>query len=371
MELQAPAPVDTALSEVATLSESDRAKVESIGKSIQVGDTQSLLQFGVATQGKIAGFADTILGEIRNKDAGYVGDTLSGLLGTVREIDVGSLSNESILARVPILGKFFSALHRFIERYETLSVQVERIVSELEKARMQLLRDVALLDGLFEKNGEYIKELDLHILAGQQIMQTLRTELLPALQAQAQASGDPVDAQKAQDGKQFLERFEKKLHDLKLSRMVAVQSSPQIRLIQNNNQLLVEKIQTSILSTIPLWKSQIVIAITLFRQKKAVQLQKQVSDTTNDLLRKNSEMLKETTVDVARESERGIVDIETLKKVNEDLLSTIEETMRIQQDGREKRRQAETELVRMESDLKKKLLEVATDGGTARLVANP
>jgi len=223
---------------------------------------------------------------------------------------------------------------------------------------MQLLKDVTMFDNLYEKNLEYLKELDLHIIAGQLKLKEVQDTILPQLKAKAEQSGDPVDAQRFQDMNQMANRFEKKIHDMKLSRMIAIQTSPQIRLIQGNNQVLVEKIQSSILNTIPLWKNQIIIAIGLFKQKKALKLQQEVTATTNELLAKNAEMLKDSSIQVARESERGIVDIETLKKVNNDLISTIEETLKIQQEGKQKRQQAETELIQLESDLKKKLVDI-------------
>ena len=341
-----------------SLNADEKAKVETIKKSVGINDTQALLQFGVGAQTKIADFSDTILSEIRNKDAGYVGDALGGLLTTIKDINVGSLSARSPLASIPIIGNLVDAARKFVQRYEKLSVQIEKITNELDKSRNQLMRDITLLDSLFEKNYDYLKELDLYIIAGEQLLAELDKTVIPGFKTKAEKSQDPLDAQKLQDMQQFLSRFEKKLHDLKLSRMVSIQTAPQIRLIQNNNQLLVEKIQTSILNTIPLWKNQVIIAITLFRQKKSLSLQKEVSDTTNELLKKNSEMLKGSSIEIARESERGIVDIETLQKVNTDLISTIEETLRIQQDGRQKRAQAEEQLKKMESELKQKLLEV-------------
>jgi uncharacterized protein YaaN involved in tellurite resistance len=220
---------------------------------------------------------------------------------------------------------------------------------------MQLLKDITMFDGLYGKNIDYIKEIDLYIIAGKMKLQEINETILPELKRKADASGDAIDAQKVQDIAQMANRLEKKIHDLQLSRMIAIQTSPQIRLIQNNDQLLVEKIQSSILNTIPLWKNQVVIAIGIYRQKKAVEMQKKVTDTTNELLKKNAEMLKQGTIDVARESERGIVEIETLKKVHGDLISTIEETLKIQQEGRVKRREAEGELVKIEGELKEKL----------------
>jgi uncharacterized protein YaaN involved in tellurite resistance len=341
------------------LSAEERMRVDTIKKSVNPGDTQAVIQYGVGAQSKVAEFADTVLEEIRSKDGGHAGAVLTDLLVTIKDLNVGSLSSESPLAKIPILGSLVDAARRFIARYEKLSVQIEHIVNELDKARMQLLKDITLLDKLYDKNIAYQHDLDLFILAGEMFLADCRETLIPQLQSKAESTKDPIDAQKLQDAHQFVVRFEKKLHDLKLSRMITIQSAPQIRLIQNNNQALVEKVQTSILNTIPLWKNQIVIAITLFRQKKALTLQKEVSDTTNELLAKNSELLKESSIDIARESERGIVDIETLQKVNTDLISTIEETLRIQQEGRAKREAAETELKRMESELKQKLTEVS------------
>lgn len=340
------------------LTPEEKAKVEEIKNSINIEDSQEIIQFGVGAQSKISSFADTILEQIRAKDAGLAGELLSELMVNVKELDVESLSEGSALSKIPIIGNFMDKFKRFAARYEKLSVQIEKIVDELAKARMQLLKDVAMFDTLYEKNLEYLKELDLHIIAGELKLKEIQEKILPELKAKAEASGDPVDAQKFQDVSQMANRFEKKLHDMKLSRMVAIQTSPQIRLIQGNNQLLVEKIQSSILNTIPLWKNQIIIAIGLFKQKKALKLQQEVSKTTNELLEKNAEMLKASSLEVARESERGIVEIETLKKVHNELVSTIEETLKIQEEGRQKRKQAEAELAQLENDLKKKLIEI-------------
>lgn len=333
-------------------------KARDLAKTIKIEDSQAVLQYAVGTQSKIGQFADTILQQVRSKDAGYVGDAMTGLLMKVKEIDIGSLGNDHFLAKVPLLGALVSSIARFIARYDKLSVQIEKIVGELDVARMSLLRDVTMLDGLFQKNQEYLQELDVYIAAGIMKLDELTTTVLPEMEAAARDSGDPAQAQKLHDFTQLLNRFEKKLYDLKLSRMITIQTAPQIRLIQNNNQTLVEKIQSSILNTIPLWKNQIVIAISLLRQEKALKLQKQVTDTTNDLMTKNSEMLKQGSLGVARESERGIVELETLKKVNDDLIATIEETLKIQQEGKAKRALAEQELSVMEGQLKAKLSEI-------------
>jgi uncharacterized protein YaaN involved in tellurite resistance len=287
---------------------------------------------------------------MRAKDSGFVGDVLTNLLVKIKDVDAGSLSAKGFL------GNLAGAVKRFIARYEKLSVQIEKIIDELDAARMNLLKDITLLDGLYAKNLEYLKELDMFIAAGQIKLQELQEKTLPELKAKAETSKDPVDAQRLQDFTQFLNRFEKKLYDLKLSRMIAIQTAPQVRLIQGGDQLLVEKIQSSILSTIPLWKNQIIIALSIFRQQKALGIQKEVTKTTNELLAKNAEMLRQNTVEVAKESERGIVEVETLKKVNDELIATIEETLRIQQEGRGKRQQAEAELVKIEGDLKERLI---------------
>jgi len=333
-------------------------KARDLAKTIKIDDSQAVLQYAVGTQSKISQFADTILQEVRSKDAGYVGEAMTGLLMKVKEIDIGSLGNDSFLSKIPLLGALVNSITKFVARYDKLSVQIEKIVGELDVARMSLLRDITMLDGLFQKNQEYLSELDVYIAAGILKLDELTTSVLPAMEIAAKTSGDPAEAQKLHDFTQLLNRFEKKLYDLKLSRMITIQTAPQIRLIQNNNQTLVEKIQSSILNTIPLWKNQIVIAISLFRQEKALKLQKQVTDTTNDLMSKNSEMLKQGSLGVARESERGIVEIETLKKVNDDLIATIEETLKIQQEGKAKRAAAEQELVTMEGQLKAKLSEI-------------
>jgi uncharacterized protein YaaN involved in tellurite resistance len=346
-----------AVIDISKFDEEDQKKAREIANGIDITDSQAVIQYGVGTQAKIGNFADTILTEIRAKDTGYIGDTLTDLVSTVRQVDVGGLSLEDgALSR--LFGGIVRRIQKFMARYQKLSTHIDKIVSELDTARMNLLKDITMLDNLYEKNGEYLKELDILIAAGQVKVEQIRNEAIPALEKAAADSGDPLDAQRLQDTNQLLIRFEKKIHDMLLSRMISIQTSPQIRLIQGNNQTLVERIQSSILNTIPLWKNQIVIAISLFRQKKALEVQKEVTDTTNDLLSKNSEMLKQGSIDVAKESERGIVEIETLQKVNEDLISTIEATLRIQAEGRVKRQEAERELVKMEGELKTRLRNV-------------
>ena len=333
----------------------EQAKVNQIAADVDIEDSAAVLQYGVQAQSNISGFSDNILNQVRAKDTGYVGEILTDLMVEVKGMDVDELGG-----RKGIFG-FLSGARRsaqkFMARYEKISVNLDKTVSELDKSRMQLLKDITMLDSLYDKNLEYHKDLEFYIVAGERKMQEIRDITIPELKAKAEASGDPIDAQKVNDYNQLLNRFEKKVHDLKLSRMIAIQTGPQVRLIQSNDQVLVEKIQSSILNTIPLWKNQVVIAISLFRQEKALNQQKKVTETTNDLLLKNSEMLKQNSIEVAKESEKGIVEIETLKKVNEDLISTIEETLQIQKEGRDKRAQAEQELKVLEQELKDKLTE--------------
>ncbi|MCB1178899.1 MAG: toxic anion resistance protein [Leptospiraceae bacterium] len=341
------------------LNSSQKDRVNEIAAGINIEDSQAVIQFGVGAQTKISEFSDQVLKEIQTKDTGYSGEILNDLMFKIKDLDIDSLSQEeSILSKIPILSSLVSSSKKFFAKYETVSVQIEKIIDELHKSRQHLLKDIALLDNLYNKNLDYYKELNLHILAGEIKLKEFNEKVLPELKAKAEASGEQLDAQKYQDMAQMVNRFEKKLHDLKLSKMLSVQMAPQIRLIQNNNQLLVEKIQSSILNTIPLWKNQIVIAMGLIRQKKALEMQKEVTKTTNDLLTKNSEMLKSGSIEIAKESERGIVELDTLKKLNTDLIQTLEETLKIQTEGKQKRKTAEVELLKMESDLKAKMLEV-------------
>jgi uncharacterized protein YaaN involved in tellurite resistance len=330
-------------------------KAKEIASSIDLSDSQSVIQYGVGAQSRISEFSDHILSKVRSKDSGYFGETLTDLGLKVKSLKIEKLGSSSLFKGIPFLSGFVHSVNRFMSRYEKVSTQIEKIAGELEKARMELIKDITMLDTLYDKNLEYLSDLDLLIAAGQIKLEELRNILLPKIQKEVEQSGDASDAQKLRDFIQMTDRFEKKLHDLKLSRTISIQTSPQLRLIQNNDQLLVEKIQSSILNTIPLWKNQVVIALSIFRQKNALEMQKNITKTTNDLLAKNSEMLKEGTVETARENEKGIVEIETLKKVNDDLISTIEETLSIQREGRLKRQQAESELSKIEEELKMKL----------------
>lgn len=341
-----------------SMSPDEQRKVLELAAQINVTDAQSVISFGTAAQSELARFSDTILDQIRNKDSGQVGEALSGLLGRVQELDAGGLDPNKSSGFARVFGGFRAEARKFINRYDKMSVSIEKIIDALEKNKVQLIRDITMLDIMYVKNLEHLKQLDIFIMAGSLKLQELNNKVLPALREQALGSGDAMDSQKVKDAMDLVNRFEKKVHDLKLTRMIAIQTAPQIRLIQSNDQMLVERIQSSILNTIPLWKNQIVIAITLLRQQDALKLQRSVTDATNDLLSRNSEMLKNGSIQVAKENERGIVELETLKKVNSDLVTTLQETIKIQSEGRTKRVQIETELKIMESDLKNRLMEM-------------
>lgn len=343
--------------EVENLTPEEREKVDSIKKDIDLTNSQMAVSYGVGAQRELAAFSETILQNVRNRNSGVAGDLMLDLLGQVKDLDVASLGdNKGLLDNIPFLKNMQRKIERFMGRYEVIEVQINQIQGKLEDARMTMLKDITMFDSLYEKNLSYFRDLQLYITAGEEALAELRATTLPALYQEAEASGEPMDAQLVRDFEDSVNRFEKKIHDLKLSKTLAIQTAPQIRLIQNNNKLLVDKIQTAILNTIPLWKSQIVITIGMFRQKEALELQKSVTETTNKLLTANSEMLKQNTLDIARESEEGIVAIETLRKINDDLITTIEETLKIQEEGRKKRSQAEVELISLEEDLKKTML---------------
>jgi len=355
LQVQEPASVEAVCAQVEELSPEQRVRVEEVKNSIDLMDSQAALQYGVGAQRNISSFSDNILTQVRSKDSGYVGELMSDLVLKVKEVDVDGL-DEGFLDKLPFLKNASRAVKKFMQRYEKLEVQIDRIEQQLDQARMQMLKDITMFDGLYEKNLEYFRELQIYIAAGEEKLKELQEITLPQLHAEATAKGDAMSAQVVRDFEDTVNRFEKKIHDLKLSKTVAIQTAPQIRLIQNNDKMLVDKIQTAVLSTIPLWKSQIVIALGLHRQESILKMQRSVSDATNTLLTKNAELLRQNSTEVARESERGIVDLETLKKVNADLISTIEETIKIQQEGRAARQNAETELLSIEQKLKEALL---------------
>ena len=345
---------------VEELTPAERAEVEKIKEGLDLTDSAAIIDFGTAAQKNIADFSDSILCNVRAKDSGYVGELLGELLTNVKSFEPKS-SDGGFLKKLPLVSSLVGKAETMMQGYEKVSVQVEKVKTSLQKARMLMMKDVTMLDTLFAKNLEYFKTLELYIRAGEEKMQEMRETTLPKLRAQAAASSDPMAAQVVSDFESSVERFEKKVHDLKISKTISIQTAPQIRLIQNNDKVLIDRVQSAIYNSIPLWKNQMVIALGLANQKKVLEMQHSVNEMTNDLLKKNAEMLKIGTIETAKENERSIVDIETVRKVNDDLVTTIEETLKIQQDGRAKRRAAEAELVALESRLKK-ALESTLDG---------
>ena len=345
---------------VEELTPAERAEVDKIKEGLDLTDSAAIIDFGTTAQKNIADFSDSILSNVRTKDSGYVGELLGELLTNVKSFEPKS-SDGGFLKKLPLVSSLVGKAETMMQGYEKVSVQVEKVKTSLQKARMLMMKDVTMLDTLFAKNLEYFKTLELYIRAGEEKMQEMREVTLPKLRAQAAASSDPMAAQVVSDFESSVERFEKKVHDLKISKTISIQTAPQIRLIQNNDKVLIDRVQSAIYNSIPLWKNQMVIALGLANQKKVLEMQHSVNEMTNDLLKKNAEMLKIGTIETAKENERSIVDIETVRKVNDDLVTTIEETLKIQQEGRAKRRAAEAELVELEGRLKK-ALESTLDG---------
>ncbi len=338
------------------LTEAERKSVEDFSKTINIEDANTVLQYGSGAQKNISEFSGAALNTVRTKDMGEVGDMLSGL---VVELKTLNFDQEDKKGFKGLFRKASTQIDEMKAQYDKAEVNVNKITEQLEKHQVVLLKDVAMLDKMYELNQAYFKELSMYILAGKKRLEECRATKLQELLQKAEASGLPEDAQAANDYASMCTRFEKKIHDLELTRMISIQMSPQIRLIQNNDTLMVEKIQTSIVNTIPLWKSQMVLALGMSHSQQAMKAQREVTDLTNDLLKKNSEMLKTGSVEIARESERGIVEMETLKATNENLIATLEEVRQIQVDGAARRREAEAELVRIEDELRKKLLEMS------------
>lgn len=341
---------------VESLPDDKKKLIFDIVEKVDIADSQSSIHYGAGAQSNISDFSNQILHQVQAKDSGYIGDLVIDLSNTVNEIDVGSLSSLNPAKKPGFLSKASGSLKKFLTRYQKLDSKIDSISAQLDSAQIALLKDLTMLDTLYDKNLDYIGQLDMYIIAGVAKLSQVKTTVLPAAKTKAEQTGDPMDVQTYQDIINWIERFSQKVYDLKLSRTIAIQTAPQIRMIQNNDRLLIDKIQTSILNTIPLWKSQIVIAIGLFRQKDALEMQKKVTQTTNELLLRNAQMLKLNTVETARESQRGIVELETLREVNENLMDTIHDVMQIQEEGRQKRKAAETELIEIESKLKERLM---------------
>ena len=341
--------------QVMQLTPEERAQADKIREALDLTDSAAVLNFGVPAQQKIAAFADSVLSETRTKDSGPVGDMLAELVSNVRGFEKSQ--SGSFLEKLPLVGSLVNKAGNMKSGYMTLTAQVERVQGSLEQARDSMMKDVMLFDKLFEENLRYFKELQVYIQAGEEKLAEMREVTLPKLHAQAAASTDPMAVQVVADFEGSVERFEKKVHDLRISKTIAIQTAPQIRLIQDNDRALIDRVQTAIYSTIPLWKNQMVIALGLSQQQAVLKTQRMVTDATNELLRRNAAMLRQNTVETARENARSIVDIETVREVNENLIATIEETIKIQQESRAKRQAAEAELVQIESRLRETLLQ--------------
>ena len=335
------------------LTESEKKAVEEFAGKIDICDSSLVLQYGAAAQKKVAGFSESALASVRTKDLGEVGQSLSKLVAELEEF--GEEEKKGIF---DLFKKAENKLETMKAQYSKVETNVDQIVRELERHQVTLLKDVAMLDQMYELNLKYYKELTMYILAGKKKLADVRENELPKLKAKAEASGAQEDAQAYNDMVQMCERFEKKLHDLELTRMISVQMGPQTRLLQNNDTLMVEKIQSSLVNTIPLWKSQMVLALGLEHSRQATAAQSAVTDMTNQLLKKNADMLKMGTIETAKEAEKSIVSIETLQHTNQQLISTLDEVLHIQQEGAAKRREAEIELGRIEGELKQKLMEL-------------
>lgn len=340
------------------LSEDKQKKALELAKQIDSEHIQNVSQFGTEAQAKLTDFSHSMLDHVKSNEVGEVGAILTDLMKKLEEVDPEELNPEDRGFFAKLFNRATNSVNQVLSKYQKTGAQIDRIRVKLDRGKDDLMKDNKMLEELFVKNKEYFDALNIFIAAGEVKVEELRTKEIPKLREKAEASNNQMMVQEVNDLVQFTDRLEKRTHDLKLSRQITIQSAPQIRLIQHTNQALVEKIQSSILTAIPLWKNQIAIALTLLRQRNAVEAQKMVSQTTNDLLLKNSELLKENTVETARENERGLVDIETLKKTQDDLMSTIEETLTIQAEGREKRQHAEHEMMQMEEEMKKKLLEL-------------
>jgi uncharacterized protein YaaN involved in tellurite resistance len=340
------------------LPKEQQEKAKQLAAQIDYKDYEAILKYGTAAQTQLSTFSHSMLDHVQKRDIGPIGDVLGDLMKKLEQMNPDELNTKQKGVFKKLFRKVSSSLQEVLSKYQKIGSQIDRISVRLEHSKKTLLDDNRLLETLYEKNKDYFQALNMYIAAAEIKREEIQHTLLPSLRKKAEETDDELIYQEINDTMQFLDRLDKRIHDLKLSRQMTIQSAPQIRLIQNTNQALAEKIQASVLTAIPLWKNQIAIALTLLNQQKAVAAQKQVSRTTNELLLKNSEMLKTNSIETAKENERGIIDIETLKKTQENLISTIEETLAIQAEGRQKRQQAEQEMVTMENDLKQKLIEI-------------
>ncbi|WP_341636317.1 toxic anion resistance protein [Staphylococcus casei] len=339
-------------------SQEDQKKIDQISGEIKPMDNDSLLNYGTQAQSSMSQFSHRILNEVKTTDVGPVGESLNGLMSKLKSVNPEELNPENQSKLKRIFRRTKASVNEVFSKMQSVGSQIDRISIELDKHKNNLTKDVEMLDELYDKNKDYFDELSIYIEAAKKKQFELQQEEIPKLREKAKASGNQMDVQAASDMEQFIDRLDKRIYDLQLSRQIAIQTAPQIRMIQNVNQALAEKIQSSILTSIPLWKNQMSIALTLMRQRSAVSAQKAVTDTTNDLLLKNSELLKQNALETATENERGVVDIETLKTTQNDIIETIEQTLRIQEQGRNKRKQAESELNNLETELQQQLLEM-------------
>ena len=340
------------------LPEERQAQARELAKKIDVNDSQAVISYGSTAQTKLSEFSQSMLNAVSSQDIGPIGDSLNQLMYRLNEANPDELRVGEGNIFQKMFGKVKQSIYEITTKYQKIGAQIDKIATKLNVEKDGLLRDNQMLETLYNKNKDYFDALNIYIAAAELKIEEMKLTTIPAATEKAQASGDQMDVQVVNDYTQFLDRLDKRTHDLKLARQITIQQAPQIRLIQNTNQALAEKIQASINTAIPLWKNQVAIALTLLRQKDAATAQRQVSETTNDLLKKNSEMLKISTIETAKENERGIVDLETLQQTQNDLVETLEETLRIQKEGRERRQAAEIEIGHMESNLKQKLMEL-------------
>ena len=340
------------------LSAERQQQAQELATKIDATDQQSVITYGSAAQTKLSEFSESMLTHVQAADIGPIGDSLTELMYRLQEANPDDLRAGEGNVFKRMFGKVKQSIFEVTAKYQKIGAQIDKVAVKLDKEKEGLLKDNQMLENLYQKNKDYFDALNIYIAAGELKIEELETEIIPTAMKKAEETGDQMDVQIVNDYSQFLDRLEKRTHDLRLTRQITIQQAPQIRLIQNTNQALAEKIQASIHTAIPLWKNQVAIALTLLRQKDAVTAQRQVAETTNELLKKNSELLKVSAIETARENERGIVDVETLQKTQNDLIETIQETLRIQQEGKEKRHAAEIELSHMEDDLKQKLLDL-------------
>ncbi|WP_223701839.1 toxic anion resistance protein [Sutcliffiella deserti] len=341
-----------------TLSEDLKLRAMEIAKQIDPTDQQAISSYGITAQNELSSFSNSILSHVQAKDAGPVGEVVSDLMKKIKEVKPGELEPQKKGFFGKLFGSVNNSVNQLFAKYRKIGFEIDKIADQLESFKKVLQRDNIMLESLYDKNKDYFQALNVYIAAAEHKLDDIENILVPELEKKARSTNNQMDVQAVSDMMQFADRLQKRTHDLKISRQITLQMAPQIRMIQHTNQTLVERIQSSILTAIPLWKNQLVIAVSLYNQQKAVDTQRNVSETTNELLLRNSEMLKQNTISAAKENERGLVDIETLKKTQENLIETLEETLQIQQDGRQKREQVEQELVLMENELKNKLLDI-------------